>query len=77
MFAEGHLFAVLRRKLCVRVGKHHLKTYKHQSSTSKVVMEHKTNWNKNSQNYIQMEDWIPSLYIQTKQGSQPLKKSIL
>lgn len=43
MFAEGHLFVVLRRKLCVRVGKLHLKTYKHQSNTSEVLMEHKTN----------------------------------
>lgn len=43
MFAKGHLFVVLRRKLCVRVGKHHLKTYKHQSITSELFMEHKTN----------------------------------
>lgn len=77
MFAKRHLFVVLLRKLCVRIGKHHLKTYKHQSSTSEILMEYMTNSNKTSQKSIQMEDCIPSLYLRTKQGSQPLKKSTL
>lgn len=74
---KRHLFVVLLRKLCFRIGKHHLKTYKHQSSTSEILMECKTNSNRSSQQSILMEDCISRLHIRTKEGSQPLKKSML
>lgn len=66
MFAKGHSFLVLFRKLPVCAGNTTSRPAKADKAPMEMLTEHETNSRKKRQKFIQMKEHMSSLHIQTK-----------